>query len=38
MRRVTARTDAELLATGPGAAVVRVAGEDAPRGTPPWIA
>ena len=38
LRRVTARTDARVLACGRGDAVVRVDGEDAPRGVPPWIA
>src|SRR5215467_2606676 len=36
-RRVSARTDAQLIVCGRGNAVVRVPGEAAPRGTPPWI-
>jgi quercetin dioxygenase-like cupin family protein len=36
-RRVSARTDAQLIVCGRGDAVVRVPGEAAPRGTPPWI-
>lgn len=38
LREVTARTDVHVLACGRGDAVVRVDGEDAPRGVPPWIA
>ena len=38
LRRVTARTDTRVLACGRGDAIVRVDGEDAPRGVPPWIA
>lgn len=37
VRQVTAGTAARLLVCGHGDAVVQVAGEDAPRGTPPWI-
>jgi quercetin dioxygenase-like cupin family protein len=37
-RQVTARTAARLIACGRGDAVAAVPGEDAPRGTPPWIA
>lgn len=37
-RRITALSAARLLACGHGDAIVRVPGEDAPRGTPPWIA
>lgn len=37
-RQVTARTATEVLVCGRGDAVVRVTGEDAPRGTPAWIA
>lgn len=37
-RQVTARTAASLIVCGPGDAVAAVPGEDAPRGTPPWIA
>ena len=36
-RQVSARTDAQLVVCGRGDAVVRVPGETAPRGTPPWI-
>jgi len=36
-RQVTARADAQLVVCGHGDAVVRVPGEAAPRGTPPWI-
>jgi hypothetical protein len=36
-RRVTAATDAHALVCGFGDATVSVVGEDAPRGTPPWI-
>ena len=38
LRQVTALTDARVLVCGRGDAVVRVDGEDAPRGVPPWIA
>lgn len=38
LRQVTARTNARVVACGRGDAVVRVDGEDAPRGVPPWIA
>jgi quercetin dioxygenase-like cupin family protein len=37
-RQLTARTDVHLLVCGRSDAIVRVPGEDAPRGTPPWIA
>jgi quercetin dioxygenase-like cupin family protein len=37
-RQVTARTATRLIVCGHGAAVVTVPGEEAPRGTPPWIA
>lgn len=37
-RQISATTAARLLVCGHGDAVVRVAGEDRPRGTPPWIA
>ncbi len=37
-RQLSARTDVRLLVCGHGDAIVRVPGEDAPRGTPPWIA
>lgn len=37
-RQVTARAAATLIVCGPGDAVASVPGEDAPRGTPPWIA
>jgi quercetin dioxygenase-like cupin family protein len=36
-RQVFARADAQLVVCGRGDAVVRVPGEAAPRGTPPWI-
>jgi quercetin dioxygenase-like cupin family protein len=36
-RQVTSRADAQLIVCGRGDAVVRVPGEAAPRGTPPWI-
>ena len=36
-RQVSARADAQLVVCGRGDAVVRVPGEAAPRGTPPWI-
>ena len=36
-RQVSARTDAQLVVCGRGDAIVRVPGEKAPRGTPPWI-
>jgi quercetin dioxygenase-like cupin family protein len=37
-RQLTARTDARAMVCGHGNAIVRVPGETAPRGTPPWIA
>jgi quercetin dioxygenase-like cupin family protein len=37
-RQVTARTVTRLVVCGLGDAVVNVPGEEAPRGTPPWIA
>lgn len=37
-RQLAARTDARALVCGHGNAIVRVPGETAPRGTPPWIA
>lgn len=37
-RRISAATAVRLMVCGPGDAVARVPGEDAPRGTPPWIA
>ncbi len=37
-RRLAARTDLRALVCGHGNATVRVPGEPAPRGTPPWIA
>jgi quercetin dioxygenase-like cupin family protein len=36
-RQVSARPGAQLVVCGRGDAVVRVPGEAAPRGTPPWI-
>lgn len=36
-RQVAARTDVELVACGQGDAAASVPGEDASRGTPPWI-
>jgi quercetin dioxygenase-like cupin family protein len=36
-RQVSARADVRLVVCGRGDAVVRVPGEAAPRGTPPWI-
>lgn len=36
-RQVSALADAQLIVCGRGDAVVRVPGEPAPRGTPPWI-
>jgi quercetin dioxygenase-like cupin family protein len=36
-RRITALDDVILLVCGRGDAVVRVVGEAAPRGVPPWI-
>jgi quercetin dioxygenase-like cupin family protein len=36
-RQVTALTATEIIACGPGATIVSVVGEDAPRGMPPWI-
>lgn len=37
-RRVTAVTAVRIVACGPADTSVTAAGEDAPRGTPPWIA
>ncbi len=37
-RQIMASTAARLLVCGHGDAVVQVTGEDAPRGTAPWIA
>jgi quercetin dioxygenase-like cupin family protein len=37
-RQLTPITDVRTFVCGHGTAVVRVPGEDAPRGTPPWIA
>jgi quercetin dioxygenase-like cupin family protein len=37
-RQITAQTAVRLLVCGHGDAVVRVPGEEAPRGTPAWIA
>jgi quercetin dioxygenase-like cupin family protein len=37
-RQLTARTDVRLLVCARSDAIVRVPDEDAPRGTPPWIA
>ncbi len=37
-RQLSATTDVRALVCGHGDAIVRVPGEDAPRGTPPWIA
>jgi quercetin dioxygenase-like cupin family protein len=37
-RQIWADTVVRLLVCGHGDAVVRVPGEDTPRGTPPWIA
>ena len=37
-RQITAAAPARLLVCGHGSAVACVAGEDAPRGTPSWIA
>lgn len=36
-RQITAETDATAIVCGHGRAIVSVAGEDASRGTPPWI-
>lgn len=36
-RQVTALTGTEIIACGPPSAIAWVVGEDAPRGTPPWI-
>jgi quercetin dioxygenase-like cupin family protein len=36
-RQVSARAGAQLVVCGRGDTVVRVPGEAAPRGTPPWI-
>jgi len=37
-RQVHARTAARLIVCGSGDAIAAVPGEEAPRGTPPWIA
>jgi quercetin dioxygenase-like cupin family protein len=37
-RQLAAGTDVRALVCGHGSAIVRVPGETAPRGTPPWIA
>ncbi len=37
-RQVTAVAATEIIACGLGSAIASVPGEDAPRGTPPWIA
>ncbi len=37
-RQLVAKTDVRTLVCGHGDAIVRVPGEAAPRGTPPWIA
>lgn len=37
-RQISARTAVRLLVCGRGDAIVRVPGEEASRGTPPWIA
>jgi quercetin dioxygenase-like cupin family protein len=36
-RQISAVTAAQIIVCGRGSAVVFVPGEDAPRGTPPWI-
>jgi quercetin dioxygenase-like cupin family protein len=36
-RRIATDTGTQLLVAGHGDAIVTVPGEDAPRGTPPWI-
>jgi quercetin dioxygenase-like cupin family protein len=36
-RQVTSVTAVEIIACGPGTAVVTAVGEDAPRGTPEWM-
>ena len=36
-RQVSARADVQLVVCGRGDAIVRVPGETAPRGTPPWV-
>jgi quercetin dioxygenase-like cupin family protein len=38
VRQVLASAPAQLVVCGRGTAIVSVPGEDAPRGTPPWIA
>jgi len=38
MRQIVARATTRLLVCGRGDAIVRVDGEDLPRGTPEWIA
>jgi quercetin dioxygenase-like cupin family protein len=37
-RQLSAITDVRVLVCGHGSAIAGVPGEDAPRGTPPWIA
>jgi quercetin dioxygenase-like cupin family protein len=37
VRRISAVSDARMIVCGHGDAVTSVPGEDAPRGTPPWI-
>jgi quercetin dioxygenase-like cupin family protein len=37
VRQLTAGTDAAFLVCGHGTACAWIPGEDAPRGTPPWI-
>jgi quercetin dioxygenase-like cupin family protein len=37
VRQIAAATDAEFLVCGHGTAIASVPGEDASRGTPPWI-
>jgi quercetin dioxygenase-like cupin family protein len=36
-RQIRAETDAKAIVCGHGRAIARVAGEEASRGTPPWI-
>jgi len=37
-RQIEAAADLSAIVTGGAGSVVRVPGEDAPRGTPPWVA